>query len=102
MDSESWKIKYIKMTLDQCKRQMDNIVKTIKDADEEYCKRKCWIMDCETEEDIKGCDFCRNLDFGVYKTSVSGKYATIYTAGGSSRFAKHEQFKYCPNCGDKM
>lgn len=45
------------------------------------------------------CDFCRNFDFGVAKVHIDKFGASIFLAGGSSRYPVHDQFNYCPNCG---
>lgn len=49
------------------------------------------------------CKFCEVFDFGVAKTEMetigTRRYAGIVSAGGSYRFPKEEQFKFCPNCG---
>lgn len=45
------------------------------------------------------CDFCRKFDFGAAKIHTDKFGATIYLAGGSTRYPLHEQFNFCPNCG---
>lgn len=47
------------------------------------------------------CEFCENFDFGEARASVEHGFAHIHIAGGSYRFPEHEQFNYCPVCGDR-
>lgn len=46
------------------------------------------------------CNFCKKFDFGVARCEVDHCGARISNAGGSYRFPEHEQFNYCPNCGE--
>lgn len=46
------------------------------------------------------CDFCRKFDFGAARCEVDRYGARISSAGGSYRFPEHEQFNYCPVCGE--
>lgn len=46
------------------------------------------------------CEFCRKFDFGAARCEVDGYGARIANAGGSYRFPEHEQFNFCPNCGE--
>lgn len=46
------------------------------------------------------CEFCRKFDFGASRCEVDGYGARIANAGGSYRFSEHEQFNFCPNCGE--
>lgn len=52
------------------------------------------------------CDFCDNFDFGraacVIEKFENIKQASIIFSGGSSRFDKNKQFKFCPECGKKL
>lgn len=48
------------------------------------------------------CKFCQKVDFGVYKAEMNESHIGISTAGGSNRFSTDEQFKYCPECGEKL
>ena len=46
------------------------------------------------------CEFCEKFDFGASRCEVDGYGARIANAGGSYRFPEHEQFNFCPNCGE--
>lgn len=48
------------------------------------------------------CTFCEIVDFGNYHAEVKRNAAFISTAGGSYRYPKDEQFKFCPECGRKL
>lgn len=54
------------------------------------------------EKADEGCDFCENFDFGMASAKVEDMRANIYFCGGSRRYQKEEQFRFCPVCGKKL
>lgn len=48
------------------------------------------------------CMFCDEFDFETASAIVDGRGASICIAGGSGRYTKEEQFKFCPVCGKRL
>ena len=48
------------------------------------------------------CDFCNRFDFSTAKIDVDKYNARILLALCNTKFDTGEQFKYCPNCGEKI
>lgn len=51
--------------------------------------------------ELKGCDFCKNFDWGEASVTAGNRYSHVSNAVGSYRFPLEEQFNYCPVCGQK-
>lgn len=47
------------------------------------------------------CEFCKNFNFGEASAKTEHGLAHIHLAGGSYRFPEHEQFNFCPVCGER-
>ena len=48
------------------------------------------------------CEFCEKFDFAMAKTEVTKYGANILLALCNTKFAKEEQFNFCPVCGRDM
>lgn len=48
------------------------------------------------------CEFCKNADFGKYSASVTNGLVSMAVAGGSNRFPKDAQFRFCPLCSEPL
>ena len=48
------------------------------------------------------CKFCKDFDFGTIRCEIDKYGAHMVMAGGSNRYPKEQQFKFCPECGRRL
>lgn len=48
------------------------------------------------------CEFCQKFDFSRARVDIRKDTANIELALCNTKFPKHQQFKYCPMCAEKI
>ena len=67
-------------------------------------KRNRWVsrLKAAALDAEQGCEFCRSFDFGVARCAVDKHGANIVFSGGSSKYPRQQQFRFCPHCGIEL